>query len=149
MLAIFSFPTAFTKPVWGYLAERVPVRYLAAFAFALTAASMVMIVALASARSWEAMAVAFFLLGVGAGGLFPLSEFVWASYFGRLHLGAVRSVGIPLALIFSAGVPLLTSFYFDAVGNYYGAFFAMGAAWLTSAVLILAIRPPRRTRGGG
>lgn len=144
MLAVFSFPTAFTKPVWGYLAERVPVRLLAACGFLLNAGGMALVVVFARLGLLLPTAASFFVIGVGAGGLFPLSEFVWASYFGRRYLGAVRSLGIPLTLVFTAGAPLLTSIYFDVVGDYNGAFAAMGLAWVTSAVLILTVRPPKR-----
>ena len=83
----------------------------------------------------------FFVLGLGWGGLIPLQEVIWATFFGRRYLGSVRSAGMPFSLVIGAGAPLLASVYFDRVGNYDGAF-------LTVAVIAAAVAPPNAFVGG-
>jgi hypothetical protein len=76
--------------------------------------------------------------------MIPLQEVIWASFFGRRYLGAVRSAAIPFTIFLTAGAPIATSYYFDVVGNYNGAILAVGAANLLSAVMILAVKKPVR-----
>ena len=59
------------------------------------------------------------LYGFGVGGTPPLHETVWASYFGRQHLGEIRSVAMPFAIVFGAGGPLLATVLYDRSGSGY------------------------------
>ena len=77
--------------------------------------------------------------------MIPLQEVIWASFFGRRYLGAVRSAALPFSLLLSAAAPLAVSWYFDVVGNYNGAIWAVAIANLVSAVMILFISSPQRT----
>ncbi|MEX2373750.1 MAG: MFS transporter [Dehalococcoidia bacterium] len=144
MITVTSVPSLLSKPVWGYFIDRADAQRLSIVGFVLTAAAIVVIVV--GAKSSGAVVFAgYALLGLGWGGFIPLQEVVWASYFGRRYLGAVRSAGLPFSLLLGASAPLLASVYFDRVGNYDGAFLAVAAAGLLAVVLILAV--PRTTRG--
>jgi MFS family permease len=133
-----------SKPVWGYLIDRSDARRLASVSALVTAAAMLAITLSVRANIHPLVYASFFLLGCGWGGLIPLQEVVWATFFGRRYLGAVRSAGLPFALILGAGGPLLVSIYFDAVGNYDGAFYAVAALNVLSAILLLFLPPPWR-----
>ena len=87
---------------------------------------------------------AFVFLGLGWGGMIPLQEVIWGSFFGRRHLGAVRSAGLPITLLISAAAPVLVSYYQDTTGSYDGAILVVAICNLVSAFLILSLRPPRR-----
>ncbi len=146
-----AIPAVILKPVWGYMAERYHPRRLAAFSFLLLSAGVLTLLAGGHSGSTPVLVLAAIILGVGWGGLIPLSETVWASYFGRRYLGSVRSVAMPFSLVFSGGTPLLTSFYFDRVGNYDGALVGVAVAWaLAAAIIVLSRNPtlPRRVREG-
>jgi hypothetical protein len=82
------------------------------------------------------------VLGFGWGGMIPLQEVIWASFFGRRYLGAVRSAALPFSILLTAGAPLATSYYFDIVGNYDGAILVVGSANLLSAVMLACLRKP-------
>ena len=84
----------------------------------------------------------FYLYGFGFGGSVPLSEFLFARYFGRKHIGAIRGVGIPVSLICSAGAPILPGVWFDTFGSYTGAFFIIICIYLTGALVINISREP-------
>ncbi len=143
MLALMALPAALTKPVWGYLTEKVHARYLSAASFLLAGTSLWGVVMTMQAGSLPALTACFFTLGVAFGGMLPLQETIWASYFGRRYLGSVRSVGLPLSLVFSGSAPLLASLYFDRVGDYDGAFIALAIIWSSAAGVILFARQPR------
>ena len=99
------------------------------------AVALVLVLIAVHAHVDWAVYVTFFLLGMGWGGLIPLQEFIWASYFGRRHLGAIRGMGLPFALSIGATAPYLTSLYFDVVGNYDGAFLIVAGLSLLAAIL--------------
>jgi MFS transporter, OFA family, oxalate/formate antiporter len=146
MITLTSIPSLLSKPVWGWLVDRVDAKS-AVLGFLLNAFSLVIIVfAVRSHTDW-AVYTGFFLLGLGWGGLIPLQEVVWASFFGRRYLGAVRSAGLPFALIIQASSPVLTSYYFDRVGNYDGAFFTVAALALVATALLLMAQKPESRRG--
>ncbi len=147
MITVASVPALVSKPFWGYLIDKTDPKRLASISAALTGAAMLVITASVGANADRMVYFGFFLLGCGWGGMIPLQEVIWATYFGRRYLGAVRSAGLPFALLIGAGAPLLASMYFDRVGNYDGAFFAIAGLNLASAGLLLFIRKPGRTAG--
>jgi MFS family permease len=148
MITIASIPSMVTKPIWGYFIDRLDARRMSVAGFILTAIALVTVVVSARNGADLVLFAGFFILGVGWGGFIPLQEVIWASFFGRRYLGAVRSAGMPFALGLSAGAPVLTALYFDQVGNYDGAFLAVAAFALVAVVLISIAAPPHRPDAG-
>ena len=144
MITVTSIPAMLTKPLWGWLVDKVDARWLSAAGFLINAVSMVLIVFSVQSNITSLVVISFFLLGFGWGGLIPLQEVVWASFYGRRYLGAVRSAGLPFSLIVGASAPFLSTLYFDRIGNYDGAFFAIAALAILATVLILLARKPTR-----
>ena len=168
MIAVASVPAMAAKPIWGHFIDRLsaPVdaarlsasqgasgrrrfgqggaKPLAALGSAITGLAMLIIVASVAAKHLPGVCAGFFLLGVGWGGMIPLQEVIWASFFGRRHIGAVRSAALPFSLVFGAGAPLAVSWYRDVVGDYDGALLAVAASNLVAAAMIMTIRAPRR-----
>ncbi len=138
-----ALPAALSKPVWGSLMDYFLPKVLAALSFLIAAAGMVVIVFAARDQATLILAAGFVLVGVGLGGQIPIQEMIWASYFGRRYLGSVRSAAMPLTLFFGAGGPLIVQLYFDKVGDYDGAFFAVGASWVLAAGLVMLVRKPK------
>lgn len=144
MIVLTSTPSALSKPVWGYLLDRASPRAMAAFGFILNAIALVLIVVTVRVHADLAVYASFVLLGFGWGGFIPLQEVIWATYFGRRYLGAVRSAGMPAALILQAGGPLAASYYFDHVGNYNGAFLAVAFLSMVAVLLVQFLKRPTR-----
>lgn len=144
MISLTSIPAAFTKPFWGSLADKIDPRALSATGFFINAVAMIAIVFAVRSGSQPAVFASYFLLGFGWGGLIPLQEVVWGSFYGRRYLGSVRSAGLPFSLIVGASAPYITTLYFDRVGNYDGAFLAIaGFAFLATILILLARKPSR------
>lgn len=142
-----ALPAALIKPVWGLGMDRMSPKVLAASSFVIAAIGVAVVVGAAQAGNVVILGLGFVLVGIGLGGQIPIQEVIWGSYFGRRYLGAVRSVALPFALFFGAGGPMAVQVYFDHVGDYYGAFYGVGALWLLAAVLVLLVRrpsPPQR-----
>ena len=132
-----------SKFVWGYLLQRIHVRKLSATALCISASGVILMLVAAQIGAIALMFVAFFFWGFGFGGSVPLSEFIWAKYFGRVHIGSVRGFGAPFTIALGAVGPILAGLYFDATGTYTGAFVAFAFTYLAGAAAIFASREPR------
>jgi MFS transporter, OFA family, oxalate/formate antiporter len=145
MITVSSIPALVSKPVWGWLVDKWDGQKLASISAALTGTAMVLITLSVHTGSLPFVYFAFFVLGCGWGGLIPLQEVIWATFFGRRYLGAVRSAGLPFTIVLGAGAPLLASFYFDQVGNYDGVFYAVAGLNFGAAIVLLLIPRPLRS----
>ena len=144
--AAFAFGTQgsvalLSKFFWAWVMQRAQVRLLVLLAMGSMAASAALMVPMTSGP-YALVFVPFVLFGFGVGGMIPLSEFVWASYFGRRHIGAVRSTGMPLATGIAVAGPILTGAYFDRSGNYDNAFLGLALALVVGALLVFTSRKP-------
>lgn len=146
-ILLASIPAMLTKPVWGWLIDRMSPKPLAACSAFISGVSVLLMVVGINQPDPLIAYAAFLLLGVGWGGMIPLQEVIWALYFGRRHLGAVRSAALPFALIMGAGGPLAVAYYCDVVGNYDGAFAAVGVMSLVAGALILGLPKIERQQG--
>jgi cyanate permease len=131
-----------SKFAWGWAMQRLFPRGLAAVSFVISGVTAAGFVAVAQTGELLPMYALFFVWGLGIGGMIPLQELIWASYFGRRHLGAVRGVGMPLTVIFNAAGPYFAGAYFDRLGSYDGAILTFAALWFIAALLVLAARRP-------
>lgn len=145
--SVMSLFAMLCKPAWGWMAGRMEPNRVASICFVQSAIAMVIILLAAEAHALIPLTVGFVVIGWGFGGAIPLQETIWASYFGRRYIGAVRSAALPVALFLGAGAPLAVSAYYDAVGNYRGIFFLIAGLWLIAAVLSIFVRRPKRPDG--
>lgn len=142
MVSVLAIPSAISKPVWGFMGDRWSDRFSTSLSFIMNTAGLVLIVLATKNRSTPPLTVGYFIVGWGIGGQIPLQETIWGSYFGRRYIGAVRSAAMPFTMLFSAAGPLLVATYYDRVGNYDGAMYAVAGAWAVAAVVILFARRP-------
>jgi MFS transporter, OFA family, oxalate/formate antiporter len=147
MITAASIPSLLSKPIWGHFIDLLDARPLAAAGAATTGLGLLVIVLAARAGSPAMVCAGYVVLGIGWGGMVPLQEVIWARFFGRAHLGAVRSAALPFAILLSAAGPLVTSYYYDVVGNYDGALLAVAAASFASAFMLGWLPEPVRPRG--
>ena len=146
LVAVMSILSAVTKPPWGWALDRFDSRLVGSISFAIAAAGFVLVVLAADTESAILVGLAFAVMGIGIGGNIPIQEMIWAEYFGRRYLGAVRSLGFPVAMGISAATPVAVALYADLVGSYDGAFYTCAGLWAASAVLCLLLRLPGKRR---
>ena len=124
--------------VLGILADRLPARYLGVAGFLLIAAGILFTTV---ADSVPVMFLAMITFGAGIGGMMLIQNYVWADYFGRLHLGRIRGVVMPITLVFGGiGAPL-AGYVRDATGSYTSIWLVGVGLFLLGAV-VLALTPP-------
>jgi cyanate permease len=141
VMSIIAFTQLGSTLLWGLISERAEPRKATMLMFVIQAAG------LATATASEALLpiyVGFFLYGVGLGGSLVLQEVIWANYYGRVSLGAVRGLAVLITFGFGAAGAPFFGFLFDATGSYVLSFALFVAALLVSAVLSYVARPPAK-----
>ena len=132
-----------SKPLWGALIDRSPAQPLAAVSASLTGVALFLIIMAVQADNLWLIYAAFVILGLGWGGMIPMQEVIWASFFGRRHIGSIRGAAMPFALALGALAPWLVSVYHDSQGTYVGALLVVATLNVISGVLIYYAPPPR------
>lgn len=116
-------------------------------AFSLGGAGVGMMLLAASTAEPALLFAGFFCYGFGFGGTIPISEYLWVSYFGRAHIGAIRGIAQPLTIIGPTVAPVLVGVGFDLQGSYRLAFIGIIAVYLLAGLLVGISRPPRVLSG--
>ena len=145
MISLTSVPALLSKPFWGVLIDRYSARPLAAIGAGITGFSLIIIVLAVQLKNDVLVYAAFLMMGLGWGGLIPLQEVIWASYFGRRYLGSVRATAMPFTFAMTALGPVLAAAHYDRFGNYDNAFLLMAVCNLGAALMLLMISDKRQT----
>lgn len=128
----------------GLLADRLPLHWLVASAMGSFGCGVVL---LCGAQTMFAAQVAMLCLGAGQGLLAVTGNTLWPRYFGRKHLGAIRSsVWTATVAMCSAG-PFIMGMTFDFAGGYEPSLWLF--AVLAAACCIAAAgwaKPPKRSK---
>ena len=121
--------------------DRIHVRWGSLLATFLLAAAMVLLIVADNVAMAVAFAVVF---GLSAGGWTVAQTLLFANYFGRGHLGAVRGASQVVSAPIGAGGPLMAGYLQTYTGSYESSF-QLSLAFLAVAVLALILaRPPSR-----
>lgn len=142
-LSTFAATSALTGLPWGFVFERIHVRYGAMLMSGLLFLSSLLLIV--ADNFVLAMAFALlFGLAIGAGNI--VENLLWADYFGRRHLGAIRSFGAPFRLIAPTG-PLLTGVLYDVTGSYTIPFLAFAGIFALMVFAMYMAVPPEKPEG--
>lgn len=125
---------------FGILVSRVPGRLLGALGFSFLAiASVMTIYAADDFTMFSSMAI----FGLGIGGMMFLQNFIWADYFGRENVGAIRGFAMPINLILGAAGAPIAGYVYDATSTYNQVWWVGVALMVCSALLALVTPPPK------
>jgi MFS transporter, OFA family, oxalate/formate antiporter len=141
-ITVASIPAMLSKPIWGYFIDRLAAKPLAALGALMTGLALFAIVYSVNNGSLIWIYAAYVLLGLGWGGMIPLTEVIWGSYFGRRHLGAVRSAALPFSLLLGAGAPLAVSWHHDISGSYTDGMLVVATLNVLSGLMLQLIPAP-------
>lgn len=142
-IAVNGLGNLLSKAVWGYCLQRFPPRRLAVAAFSCGGTGVALMLLSATSAEPAFIFAGFFLYGFGFGGTIPISEFLWGSYFGRRHIGAIRGVAQPLTVIGPTVAPVLVGLTYDLQGSYQRAFLGIIGVYFLAGLLVAVSRPPR------
>ena len=131
--------------VSGWLADRIPIRFLAAASFSGFIVAILLMIYVASV---ETMFLSTIVFGCSVGIGMIVHTYIFAAYYGRAFLGSIRGIVMPVNLLSAGlGAPLV-GYLHDYTGSYLPAWWTLLAIYGLSAALILTALPPRRADGG-
>jgi MFS family permease len=123
----------------GFIADRFDVRYLGAAGFLFVAAGIYLTL---QAEAAPMMFASTALFGLGIGGNLLLQNYIWAEYYGRRNLGAIRGVVQPITLVFGGIGPPLAGYVRDVTGTYDAVWWAgLGLILIGAVTLVTTPRP--------
>ena len=128
-----------SKPLWGFIAERVHVRRCIGMCYFGGAIGLVLLV---RSESLEALIVFATVYGLTRGAQVFVTSLAWADYFGRTAQAAIRGVATPFRLTASTLGPVLGGFLYDGTGSYVLAFSLFAGAFALAGLVALAAKPP-------
>jgi predicted MFS family arabinose efflux permease len=128
----------------GWLAGSVRSQVLGAVGFALLAVSAVLTIL---ADEPIAMFVSMGLFGLGIGGMMFLQNIIWAEFFGRLHLGAIRGFTLPIIMIAGGVGAPVAGYVKDLGGSYDPIWWASTLVMALGAGVVLLLEPPAPPQG--
>ena len=146
---LIAFATAFDAVcagvstfAFGMLANRgVPARFLGAAGFAALAGASVMTI---YANDLPIMFASMAIFGLGIGGMMFLNNFIWADYFGRENVGAIRGLANPINLaVGGLGAPA-AGYIYDFIGSYDPMWWAGVCLMAAGTALALLTPAPRK-----
>ena len=123
----------------GYLADRLPIRFVAIMFFFLEAVGILLLLTASSMASLWVFAVIF---GLAMGGLFTLEALLIDKYFGLSAFGAIFGALWAFEGIAFAGAPLLTGRIFDVTGSYTVAYIAFIGTALGAIIIAFLVGNP-------
>ena len=128
--------------VAGWVVERVPVRYLGMasyFGFVVAMAFMLL-----PGQNPYYLFASGMIFGSSVGLGMIMMSYIFADYYGRAFLGAIRGVVFPIILATSGvGAPLV-DYLQDSSGSYVNSWWMVLGLYLTAAVMMSTATPPTR-----
>jgi predicted MFS family arabinose efflux permease len=121
----------------GFLVDRFQVRYLGALGFVAVALAIFLTLRADAAPMMFASTATF---GLGIGSSLLLQNYIWAAYYGRRNLGAIRGVVQPITLVFGGIGPPLAGYVRDVTGSYEAVWWG-GLALVILGAAMLATSP--------
>ena len=132
------------KLTFGYMSDKVPVKYVAALSFGLQAIGILLLMA---TRDAGMLWVYVILFGAAMGGVATLQPLLVVTAFGPASFAIIYGM---ISLIFHFGMalgPWAAGRIFDVTGSYQWAFISFLAAYVLATVAVLAVRQPSKQPG--
>ena len=126
---------------WGWLVDRVPVRFTYAGVALIMAVALVLFPV--ADTTIEALAVAA-IFGAAVGGILVVPVVAYANYFGRRSLSAIRGVTEPFVSLGQAIGAVFSGIIYDVTGSYKDAFLILSILGFATIGMLLMTRAPRK-----
>jgi sugar phosphate permease len=126
----------------GLVVDRFQVRYVGALSFLLVAVAIFLMLLTDAAPMMFASTAIF---GLGVGGSLLLQGYIWAAYYGRGNLGAIRGVVQPITLACASIGPPLAGYVRDVTGSYELVWW-VGLGLVIVGAMVLLASPAERAR---
>ena len=129
----------------GLVLERVAPRVIGALAFWGVAVGITIGIFSYTPRD---LLISHTIWGISAGILIVLQNYIWAYYFGRNALGAIRGFIMPATLFFGGIGPPLAGFVKETTGSYVLMWWGIVGGLVLAGFLLLSLVPAERRTDG-
>lgn len=138
ILSLFAATSALTGVPWGFVFEKLHIRFGAMLISGLLLLSMgVLLIA-----DTYPMAILFGLVfGFAVGGSSLVETLLWSDFFGRRHMGEIRGFTAPFRLLSPVG-PTVAGYIFDTTGSYRIAYGIFGGIFFVMLLAMSFATPP-------
>ena len=82
-------------------------------------------------------------LGICSGITFTLNQLIWADYYGRKSLGAIRGLTSPINQVTNASGPVVAAVAFDMTGDYTAILWVFAITTSLASMLWFVATPPK------
>lgn len=131
---------------FGWLCDRIPVKYVTAFGMGLQLAGTILLMNVGTDTSPAVLWAYALLMGLGIGSWVPSMSMLVSTNFGLASYGAIFGmIGLTQAIGAGTG-PLLAGHLFDTLGNYELVFILLVGSYVVSTLSVLAVRRPAAMR---
>ncbi|MQG50631.1 MAG: MFS transporter [SAR202 cluster bacterium] len=134
--AIFAIPS---KLIWGFLAEKVAIKYLTAASLLGSAIGLLILI---QASTIKGVLLFGIIYGLTRGAWAVVQSLIWADYFGRAFLGSIRGFVSPIQGLSAIFGPLFAGWLRDITNSYQIPFYTFVGLYIISAFIILIIPKP-------
>ena len=139
VVAVWSGSGAIGSLLFGLLAERYSIRLVMSWSFIFLAGGFVLLLAVQSTSTGLIWGL---YQGLVNGGMFTLQLVIFADYYGRDSLGAIRGAIQPVQLGANAMGPLAAALVYDFTGSYFLVFSSFIFLSIFCGVCIFLAKPP-------
>jgi MFS family permease len=130
---------------FGWLADRIPKRYVMAITIGLAALGPLI---LAYVTEWWHLIFFVLIYGVGWGGGATTMSILRAEYFGRRAFGTISGMMDFVQMFGLVLGPVFAGFMYDVTESYYLAFMVFTVSGTLGAVIMVFLRPPQQSIAG-
>lgn len=139
VLSVYTFSSAASSLLWGFLTERFDERLLNVGALLLAAAAIWFLTLVDNPFSALIFAIGYGLFARGEG---TLINILMAQYYGRQNFGVISGFARPFQAASGALGPVVAALTFDFTNSYIGVFYALFGVLLVAALLMFLARRP-------
>ncbi len=140
VLAVWSASGALGSLIFGLLADRFSARRIVTLNFLMVATGFILLM---SVRTPQLALLWGLYQGLSQGGIFTLQQVLFANYYGRESLGAIRGVVWTVHMMANAAGPLAASIAYDVTGTYTRILALFVALSVLASIFVFLARPPR------
>ena len=141
IISLWAIFAGFARVLFGFLLERISVRYLS---FIVMIGSALGTYFLLIGNSLELLYCFAIIYGLFRGAIVLMSIIIWADYYGRTNLGAIRGLTTPFNIISLSIGPVAAGYFYDQLGSYDMIFSVFIVLYVISGVLILFTHSPKK-----
>jgi MFS family permease len=127
------------KLAYGFIAEHVPERYCIMSTQLGGAIGLLVLLLGTSINRVYVFAIVSGLLRNAWG---PLSNQIWADYYGRANVGSIRGAVSPFNVVSSLGGTLFAAIVYDWLGSYEAAFWVFTVTLMIACAVSFFATPP-------